>query len=255
MLRLARINPHIRDKRIILDAKAHVYTVDGKQGYVSITTLVGRYFKPFEKEKTALRLVRKRTNSKYDHIDRSNEREAVSEILQMWEDAALLGTELHAYIEYEYNQAKPDALSPILDVERQRFHMFKRAYENLGYEPYRTEWLVFDEDLLIAGCVDMVFKHSLNQTYHIIDWKRTQQIRRQGYQGQMGYPPCHVLPDCNMSKYTLQLNFYKHILQKRYGIMIESMKLVVFHAKNNRGTLIYNIPDKQDLITAILEDE
>jgi len=252
MLRLARTNPHLRDKRIRLDEKTHAYSVDGKTGFISITSLVAKYFKPFEKERAALSVVRKGTDQAYQHINRSDEHQAVLEVMHMWEEAALLGTELHSYIEYEYNQASPIALNPILNEEKRRFLLFKRAYENLGYRPYRTEWLVFDEELGIAGCIDMVFKHSLNQTYHIIDWKRTKKIRREGYNGQMGSPPCHTLPDCNMSKYTLQLNFYKYILRKRYGIMIESMKLVVFHAQNHRGTLIYEVPNKQDIIAAIL---
>lgn len=252
MLRLAKINAHIRDKRITLEAEEHVYTVDGKMDYLSITSLVAQYFKPFEKEKIALRLARQNRNPKYTHIDRSDEASAVSEILQMWEDAASLGTELHNYIEHQYNEAPLNTLNPILLPERKKFHLFKKAYENLGFVPYRTEWLVFDEDFLISGCVDMVFKHSQNQSYHIVDWKRTEQIRRQGYKGATGFYPCDTLPDCNMSKYTLQLNFYKYILQKRYGISIESMKLVVFHSKNHRGTLIYNIPDKQDIVVSIL---
>ena len=37
------------------------------------------------------------------------------------------------------------------------------------YEPYRTEWRVFDEKKLLAGTVDMVYKKSNNEViYYLI---------------------------------------------------------------------------------------
>ena len=39
-------------------------------------------------------------------------------------------------------------------------------------EPYRTEWMVYDEDLRFAGSIDMIFKNK-DGTLEIYDWKRT----------------------------------------------------------------------------------
>ena len=50
---------------------------------------------------------------------------------------------------------------------------------------------------------------------------------------QSGFGPVSHLPDCNYWHYTLQLNLYRWLLEKHYGIVVSEMALVIMHPNNN----------------------
>ena len=100
--------------------------------------------------------------------------ELVSAILDMWkadgEDAAARGGELHRYIELHYNREAAEAAG-IADStvglakpagepggrEYKLFHEFAKRTAQQGYEPFRTEWRLWDKESKVTGTVDMVF--------------------------------------------------------------------------------------------------
>ena len=43
-------------------------------------------------------------------------------------------------------------------------------------KPYRTEMMVFDEHVKIAGSIDMLFENK-DKTLSIYDWKRSKKIK------------------------------------------------------------------------------
>ena len=49
---------------------------------------------------------------------------------------------------------------------------------------------------------------------------------------QSGYGPVSHLPDTNYWHYTLQLNLYRWLLEKHYGVVISEMALIVLHPDN-----------------------
>jgi hypothetical protein len=62
-------------------------------------------------------------------------------------------------------------------------------------------------------------------------------------------PPLEFLSDCNYNKYTLQLNMYKHCIEKYLDITIDSMFIVWIKPD---GFELINIPESQDLVKMIL---
>ena len=80
----------------------------------------------------------------------------------------------------------------------------------------------------LAGSIDMVFKNVDDDTYSIYDWKRTKEIKKYGF-GKKGKYSMHNYHDCNFTHYSLQLNIYKYILEKYYGIKIRDMFLICMH--------------------------
>ena len=44
-----------------------------------------------------------------------------------------------------------------------------------------------------------------------------------------GYPPFDHYDNCNYSHYSLQLNFYRHMLQTKYNKNVIYMMLVILH--------------------------
>ena len=60
-------------------------------------------------------------------------------------------------------------------IEFQQFLKYQEDYKDL--KPYRTEWMIYDEELKLAGSIDMVNENS-DGTLQIRDWKRSKQIVR-----------------------------------------------------------------------------
>jgi len=131
--------------------------------------------------------------------------------------------------------------------EARQVYLFWKRQAHL--EPYRSEWVIWDEDYKIAGTIDAVFRDTRDGTYWIYDWKRVAaglevdlEATRFGYRaGQDEWlqeikpwvkkmaPPVSDLYDTKYWHYALQLNLYKTLLEKNYGITIAGMVLVQLH--------------------------
>ena len=95
--------------------------------------------------------------------------------------------------------------------------------------PYRTEWMIFDEDLKIAGSIDMVYENP-DGTLSIYDWKRCKDISKINDWNKFSINPliCHM-PDTNFWHYALQLNTYRAILERKYNKKVTKLCLVRLH--------------------------
>jgi PD-(D/E)XK nuclease superfamily len=135
----------------------------------------------------------------------------------------VLGSELHKDIEDFYNGIKCNKTN----ADFFQFTNFAEYAKNiLDIEPYRTEWKVYDDDFKLSGTIDMIFRKKNDPSiFYLYDWKRS---IKQG--------------DRNNYRYRVQLNLYKFILEKNYGIRIHKMYLVYFHPEN----ISYNIVQVQD---------
>ena len=107
----------------------------------------------------------------------------------------------------------------------------KRYIEPLGYIPFRTEWVVFDECHKVSGSIDMVYKKP-DGTLAIYDWKRAEDIKLEN-RFQSGRGPVSHLPDTNYWQYTIQLNVYRYILQSHYNVTVSELALVILHPSNS----------------------
>ena len=155
------------------------------------------------------------------------------EIKAMWkksgEDACALGDYMHKSIEMFYNNKEIKNNS----IEYVYFKKFQKDHEEMGLIPYRTEWKVYDEELELAGAIDMMFIDS-NKNLHIYDWKRSKEIKKQPFDlNDFGCKESTShLPNTNFWHYSLQLNIYKAILEKNYGVTVKDLYLIVIHPKN-----------------------
>jgi len=187
---------------------------------LSVTGFVHTFFPKFEADKIIDKMMMSRNweNSPYFGMEKD-------EIKEQWRlngyEASQLGTKLHNDIELFYND---------IDVENdseefEHFDQFHKDHKHL--KPFRTEWEIYDEELRLAGSVDMVFCDE-DGKYFICDWKRSKDIKENNQYEEGTYPISH-LPHANYWHYSLQLNIYKKLLEKCYGITIEGMFLVQCH--------------------------
>jgi hypothetical protein len=226
---LAEKNRHPRDEFITFEEGPHIYTVNGDRGgYTSVTTWNHHHFSDFDSEKVIGNILKSRNMSdpKYKYYGMTKE-----DIQQMWDtkrdSAAGAGTKMHQDIEWYYNGIEVNNDS----IEFQYFRNFVADFPEL--KPYRTEWMVYYEELKISGSIDMVFENPEDGTIQIYDWKRCQEIKHETEFGKYAKTSCIChFPDTNFWHYALQLNMYRRILQDKYGKTVSSMYLVCLHPDN-----------------------
>ena len=246
---LAKQNPHERDSHITFDEGPHIYTIDGESNFMSVTTWNHSHFGHFDADAIIEKMMssHKWPQSKYFGMTRKD-------IKALWskngKEASEAGTKMHYDIECYYNDEDVE-----IEVDCVEWEYFERFHENIGkaMEPYRTEWMVWDKELMFAGSIDMVFKNP-DGTLQIYDWKRCKEIKKNN-RWQSATTSCiSHLPDCNYWHYSLQLNTYKYLLEKNYGKKITNMYLVCLHPNNkNKSFLRYEVPDMSKEITDLMQ--
>lgn len=226
---LETVNAHVLDKRIRFVEETHTYFVDGsRDGYISTTTLIHKLFPEFNADDVITKMFKSKnwSKSKYNGMSRQD-------IKDLWDKngsyAASMGTKMHANIENYYNKQEHETESKEFEL----FSQFRDDHPNL--EPYRTEWVVFDEDSKISGSIDMVFKDPENHGKFIIcDWKRSKELKETNRWQNGSSEFTRHLDDTNFVHYSMQLSIYKRILEKNYGIEISNCFIVVLHPSQDR---------------------
>jgi hypothetical protein len=230
---LATKNAHPRDEFITFEEGPHIYTVCGERGtYTSVTTWNHHHFSKFDADAIIDKMFLNTKNvndPKWKYYGMTKE-----EIKKLWADnganASGSGTKMHNDIELFYNRVYVENDS----VEFQYFKRFVKDHPELV--PYRTEWMVYYEELKISGSIDMVFENP-DGTIQIYDWKRVKEIKHDPEFGKYAMTECiSHLPDTNFWHYALQLNVYKTILEHKYGKKVTDLYLVAIHPENQYKT-------------------
>jgi len=251
---LSTYNSHDRDKNLVFDEPTHKYTIltDPDSRYTSVTTINHSHFPHFDADAVIKNMMKGKNwnpENKYWGL-------TPDQIKAQWAQNASsvsgAGTDLHFNIECFMNQDLPrgythkDLLenyetylaqgnpSPNVSEEWDFFLQYIRATPS--YKPYRTEWMIYREDLKMAGSIDMVYENP-DGTLSIYDWKRSKEISKaNGFNKYAITKEIEHLPDSNFWHYSLQLNTYKAILQEKYGKTIKDLYLVRLHPNNPRKT-------------------
>ena len=203
---------------IVFNAKDHSYkSNDGSEiNWISVTTLVSHFKKPFDAEKIAKK-VSKNKRSKWFNIN-------PKDIISIWnaesERAVTLGTFYH-------NQREADLCS-LASIEREGITVpvFKpndltngiKLAPSQKLEPgVYPEHMVYLKSVGICGQSDLV--EVVNGCVNIIDYKTNKEIKTESYKDWEGVsekllPPLSNLDDCNFNHYCLQLSIYMYMILK-----------------------------------------
>jgi hypothetical protein len=113
-------------------------------------------------------------------------------------------------------------------------------------KPYRTEWMIFDEDVRLAGSIDFVAENP-DSSLTIYDWKRCKEIKKNNGFGVFARTECiSHFPDTNYWHYALQLNTYKAILERKYEKKVKQMFLVGLHPDLPKYQ-VYTVPTLKEM--------
>ena len=225
---LAKKNSHERDSHIKFDEGPHIYHIDGDSSFTSVTTWNHSHFKKFDANKIIGKMMNGKNWKKSKYYGMSAE-----EIKEVWnqngKQASEAGTKMHYDIECFYNNM--DVKNP--SIEYEYFLRFHKQHSEL--EPYRTEWMIYDKELKLAGSIDMVFKNN-DGTLSIYDWKRCKEIKKENRWDSAITECINHLPDTNYWHYSLQLNTYKAMLESKYGVKVKDLYLVCLHPNNKNNS-------------------
>lgn len=228
---LKGVNTHPRDDSITFQEKSHTYYINGNSsGVVSVTKLIHCFFPEFN----AVEIIRKMQESPKWPSNKYFGRSA-EDIQEEWNrsgrEASSAGTKMHLAIEKFMNGAE-ETISSDVKASREWTH-FSEFWKDFGneLEPYRTEWEVWVEEIKLAGSIDCVFRKRSDNTFVIYDWKRSKEIKTEN-EFESGMGPLEHLPNSNYWHYTIQLNMYRWILEKYYGLKISDMYLIILHPNN-----------------------
>ena len=176
------------------------------------------------------------------------------EVLCLWEkikqEAANSGTWMHATLEHHYNGHPTEA-----GRMRGEFDAATNVIESIGIlETYRTEWCIYATEEDLAGSIDLVLRDPVSNMLYLVDWKRSEKLQDK-YQsfGKYMKPPLQHTGDCQGEHYRLQLNIYKWILEKYYGVQVSGLKVVCVHPRYLPDGFVDDVPDMQDTISALTQ--
>lgn len=253
---LAKKNPHPRDTCIRFQDEGHKYFINeglltGSEdsgtddSYKSVTTFIHDLFPKFNADLVISKMMTsaKWKDSKYFGM-------TAQQIKETWslnaKKASQQGTKLHNDIELFYNEV------PVENESKEYQHFLKFAKDHEGFEPYRTEWTLWDSESQICGSVDMLY---INQdgTLTIYDWKRSKEIKRENSFQKGGNKLVSDLDDCNFEHYSLQLNMYKYLIEKNYGFKVSEIAIIVFHP-SNMSYRKYKVRNLQDLVDKLIQE-
>lgn len=260
-------NSHPRDNLIKFYSRGHKYEIlnDKSSKYTSVTTWNHKHFPKFDADAVIENIFKSKSwgpDHKYWGL-------TAEQIKQSWKTsgdvAATTGTSLHERIEYFMNDKRfnfdyshkelyeiymCDNRNKIDNqIEWEYFLHFVRDHPEL--KPYRTEWMIFDEELKLAGSIDMVYENP-DGTLSIYDWKRAKEITKFNNWNKFAINPLiSHLHDTNYWHYALQLNTYKAILERKYDKTVSKLCLVRLHPDAEEQT--YELIDVPILTAEIMD--
>jgi ATP-dependent exoDNAse (exonuclease V) beta subunit len=217
---------------IAFKAEDHTYvSLNGESiNWISVTTLVSHFKKPFDAKKVAER-VSKNKRSKWYGLE-------PKEIQKIWDSESLRAVTLGTYY---HNQREVDICS-FASMERDGVTVPVippvDEYNGLKIAPIQKlepgvypEHMVYLKSAGICGQSDLV--EVVNGQVNIIDYKTNKEIKTESYvdwegKSDMLTEPVSNLDDCNFNHYALQLSVYMYIILK-HNPKLTAGKMYIHH--------------------------
>lgn len=216
------------------DKTTHTYTnVITDEKYISCTTLLGKYVKPFD--------------SDY-HAERVAKREGVTKefILDVWKQqndtANEKGTNIHKTLEDYIGEGITNPL----------YNWLYKSYDNVcaevvsKYKTVQTEHMLHNHEFKVAGTSDLIFDHG--DTFTVADFKTNKVFKFENKYDEFLLDPVSHMMYSQFTVYALQLSLYAYMhellsgkrCRKLVSLYLKDDKIVPYHF-NYLKTDIINI--------------
>lgn len=190
--------------------------------FTSATTFIGYFFEPFDTLKVAGQLVA--NSERYAGL-------TVEKLTEQWQQDTDEGSAIHEEIEHFLRSGHPPKRAKSKTAAQWLEHFSSPRYELF------PEQTLFSLNHNLAGTADLLVLDKQTGEYSLYDWKTNKAITTTSFRGKKGaHPATNHLPDCHLSKYSLQLSIYKYLCEEHYNISIASMAIV--HLKTTAVSII-----------------
>lgn len=217
---------------LIFNVKDHSYksTDDLTIDWVSVTTVVSHFKKPFDAEAVAKKVIKNKKSKWYGLSSK--------EVVTIWNTESLRALTLGTFY---HNQRESDLCS-FASIEREgvTVPVFKPNDLDNGLKiaPIQKldpgiypEHMVYLRSAGICGQSDLV--EVVNGKVNVIDYKTNKEIKTESYVDWEGkseklLDPVSGLDDCNFNHYALQLSIYMYIILKHNPKLMPG-KIMIHH--------------------------
>lgn len=232
----------------------------GALSIISATGVLDKYFH-FDRDGLALNIWKSPANRfkmLHDPTYKYYGCNSIADITDKWSGGAIEGTKMHAVYEdlanlIEFDKANPDQASGLmlnLYAEKQLGDYYEKAYfydfvkrfklddPASGMSFHRTELKLWHDVLHFTGTIDCLLYNKFDDSYIIIDWKRTKSgvkletncrkpvselsVKSRG----RGLEAFENLRNNKLNRYGCQLTFYARLFEHMTGNRVSAMYIV-----------------------------
>ena len=222
---------------LVFDPVKHVYTNQSTgEVYTSVTTLIGKYKKPFDAKLMAERVARR---------DGTTATEVQAKWKKLNDDSKEYGTKIHSVIE-EYNKSGTidsdytDIIQSYVDLGVLSKKDTILSEEKLHLHPYK-----------IAGTADIIRVEDKGG-FSIFDIKTNKKFNFFSQYGEELLSPLSHLSSCEYTIYSLQLSAYAYMYQSLTGRHVNQLG-IFYYDRELKKFHYYPIPYMKSDILALLE--
>lgn len=213
------------------DEPTHTYTNENNNRFISVTTLLGKYKKPFEK---------------HLHAQRVATREGVSKemVLETWEaeknKACDKGTKIHKILE--------DYIT-VGETQEDYGWLYKSYNKSVEwyidkFKKVLCEKLLHSDDLMVAGTADLIYEHGKDE-FTVGDFKTNKKFRFSSPFSERLLAPVDHLHNCEFNVYALQMSMYAYLYEMETGKRCR--KIVIFYLNGDRFSAYHSNYLKSDV--------
>lgn len=208
-----------------------MYVAQGTRSY-SVTGLIGLCFPPYLTPKVR------------------GEKNVEDEDEALLSESSKHGVKMHRDIDaYIKHRLEPEVLYC-------EFNMFKLFMESMASKhpelvEISSEVGVYSPEHRIGGRVDCIIHNT--HSCVIIDWKRcSDQVINNEYQPNYVRPPLGEYTNCKYSRWCVQLNMYRQLVEQTLGLKVLGLIVVVMYANNGTYKTL-DIPFKHIEMNKLVE--
>lgn len=226
-------------KDLVFDELNHVYYVKGVALNKSVSKICSDYAPKFNADAISTAI------SKRDNISKE-------ELLASWNQAKNIsidkGNVSHSFGERYYENRNT---APETKIQEQIINFWNTIPPHII--PVSSELRMYHKKFLFAGTCDLLLYNTKTGTYILVDYKTNKDLFK-NYNEQKLLGVFDNMLDCPYSKYVIQLNLYKILLEQVKDVIVSDMKIVwlkenefiTFDCLNYKQELLLDLTDKHN---------
>ncbi len=210
---------HLHLQMIKFDEVNHKYYNAFDVEYISVTTFLNTFKKPFDTDAHAARVAEKNNTTP----------EAIK---NLWKTITVEAQEKGK----NYHKAMEDYIKygEVAEEYNDLIKSLNRASEGFKSKQKKAECLLWNDGARIAGTADLILENDAE--FFVMDFKTNKKFKFSNDFGEKLLEPLNFLDYCEYNIYTLQLSTYAYMMQQATGKHCKGMKILYLTTNTYNNT-------------------